>query len=188
MRLQPLPPHTLAPDIRFVHDEIVSLIGRSQSQVRMVDEQAALLGPFIPALHYPQFGIPALSFLRTLDTHATLDKKLREIAILTVGGFYRACFELYAHEIMAVAFGIPQNVIAALAIGRHPEGLSEQEAIVHEIAFTIVNGRIVADSTYQTAVSHFGQDRVAELYFLIAGYSMIAVLLNGFDIPTPDNA
>jgi 4-carboxymuconolactone decarboxylase len=186
MRIQPLRPDQLNPDTRYVHDEIASLVGRSQSPVKMIDENGALLGPFIPMLQYPQFGVPSLSFLRTLDTHATLSKTVREVTILTVGGFYGAKFELYAHEIMANAFGISQNIIATIAAGGHPHGLNEQETIAHDIAYALVNGHIIPDSTYKYAVQLLGKDGVAELFFLISGYSMIAVMLNGFDIPAPD--
>ena len=185
MRIQPLSPDQLNPDVRYVHDEIASLVGRSQSQVKMTDDNGALLGPFIPMLQYPQFGIQALSFLRTLDTHATLPKTAREVAILTVGGFYGAAFELYAHHIMAAAFGIPANIIATLAAGGHPQGLNEQEAVVHDIAYALVSGHIVPDATYKHAVLLLGKDAVAELFFLIGGYCLIAIILNGFDIPAP---
>ena len=133
----------------FVHDEIANLVGRSQAQVNMMNDQGALLGPFVPMLHYPQFGVPALTFLRTLDTHATLPKTVREVAILTVGGILSARFELYAHEIMAAAFGIPQHIIATLAAGGYPTGLNEQETIAHDIAYTLITGHIVPDSTYK---------------------------------------
>jgi 4-carboxymuconolactone decarboxylase len=187
MRIKPLPPESLSPEIRFVHDEIANLVGRSQGQVKMIDDQGALLGPFMAMLHYPQFGIPALTFLRTLDTYATLPKTVREVAILTVGGTLGSRFELYAHEIMAAAFGIPQNVIATLAAGGHPNGLNEQETIAHDIAHTLITGHIVPGSTYKHAVNLLGKDGVAELFFLISGYSLIAMILNGFDIPAPDN-
>lgn len=188
MRIKPLQPETLSPEIRYVHDEISNLIGKSQSQVNMVNPDGALLGPFIPMLHYPQFGIPALSFIRTLDIHATLPKSLREVAILTVGGYFGARFELYAHEIMAEAFGIPLNIIATLAAGGHPSGLDEKETIAHNIAYALATGNIIPDSTYQYAVKLLGEEGVAELYFLIGSYSLIAILLNGFDIPSPENS
>lgn len=185
MRIKPLPPDSLSPEVRYVHDEIASLVGRSQSQVTMLDAQGALLGPFPPMLHYPQFGIPALSFLRTLDMHATLGKRVREVAILTVGAAFGARFELYAHEIMAAAFGLSDDMIASLAAGGHPYGLNEQETIAHNIAYALVTGHVVPASTYKRAVQLLGQNGVAELFFLVGGYSLIAMILNGFDMPAP---
>jgi 4-carboxymuconolactone decarboxylase len=185
MRIEPLAPGKLNAEVRYVHDEIASLITRSQSQVNMMNDEGALLGPFAPMLHYPQFGIPALAFIRTLDMHATLDKKVREVAILTVGAAFNARFILYAHEIMAEAFGITPAVIASLAAGSHPNGLNEQETIAHTIAYTLATGHVVPGSTYKQAVKLFGQDAVAELFFLIGSYTLIAMTLNGFDVPAP---
>lgn len=187
MRLKPLPPDTLSPELRFVHDEIANLITNSQGQVVMIDGQGALLGPFPPMLHFPQFGVPALTFLRSLDNHATLPKTVREVAILTVGAAFSSRFELYAHEIMAGAFGLSPDIIASLAAGGHPLHLNEKEAIAHDIAFALVQGHIVPTSTYNHAVSMLGQNGTGELMFLISGYCLIAMLLNGFDMPAPEN-
>ena len=183
MRIEPLAPDTLNDEARYVHDEIAVLIGRSQSQVNMMDVRGALLGPFPPMLTFPQFGIPALGFIRTLDMHATLNKKVREVAILTVGAAFNARFILYAHETMAEAFGIDPGIIASLAAGGHPNELNEQEAVAHTIVHTLVTGHIVPDSTYNQAVKLFGRDAVAELFFLVGSYSLIAMILNGFDVP-----
>lgn len=187
MRIKPLPPAILSDEVRYVHDEIAKLVRRSQSQVNMLDDKGALLGPFPPMLAYPQFGIPALSFIRTLDTHATLDKKVREVAILTVGSQFGARFILYAHEIMGTAFGLPPNVIASLAACGHPGGLNEQEDIACSVTQALVTGHPVPDSTYKRAVKLLGQDGTAELFFLVGGYSLIAMILNGFDMPAPDH-
>lgn len=185
MRIQPLAPETLGTELRFVHDEIASLIGKSQKIVRMTDANGALLGPFAPMLHFPQFGVPALNFLRSLDSNATLCKSVREIAILTVGATYGAKFELYAHEIMAESLGISSSTIATLAAGGYPSGLTEQETVAHNIAAALGRGRIVPDSTYQESIKQFGKKGTAELIFLIGGYCLIAMVLNGFDIPAP---
>src|SRR6185436_4903957 len=153
IRIKPLPPENLNADARYVHDEIANLIGRSQGPVTMINADGALLGPFPPMLHYPQFGIPALTFLQSLDTHATLNKAVREVAILTVGGAFGSRFQLYVHEIMAATFGLSPLTISTLASGGHPQGLSEQETIAHDIAYALVNGRFIPDSTYNHAVN-----------------------------------
>jgi 4-carboxymuconolactone decarboxylase len=186
MRLKPLPPDTLSPELRFVHDEIAHLITRSQGPVVMIDARGALLGPFPPMLHFPQFGVPALTFLKSLDNHATLSKTVREVAILTVGGALGSRFELYAHEIMAAAFGLSPGIIASLAAGGRPEGLNEEETIAHDIACVLVKGHIVPTSTYNQAVHLLGQNGTGELIFLISGYCLIATVLNGFDMPAPE--
>lgn len=188
MRVQPIPPDTLGPELREVHDGIANLVGRSQSHVTMIDAQGALTGPFPPLLHYPQFGVPALTFLRSLDVHATLDKAVREVAILTVGAAYGALFELYAHEITAADVGLSPAVIAILAAGGRPEGLTGEQGIAHDLARSLVTGHIVPHSTYSHAVDLLGRDGVAELFFLIGGYSLIAMILNGFDMPAPDRS
>jgi 4-carboxymuconolactone decarboxylase len=187
MRIKPIPPAKLSDEVRYVHDEIANLVGHSQEQVNMINTEGALLGPFPPMLLYPQFGIPALTFLRSLDNHATLNKSVREVAILTVGGKFGARFELYAHEIMAAAFGLSPVTIATLAAGGHPYGLNDQETIAHVIAYSLVNGHIIPESTYQQSVTLLGSEGVAELFFLIGGYCFIAMILNGFDMPAPEN-
>jgi len=49
----------------------------------------------------------------------------------------------------------------------------------------LVTGRFLPDSAYRQAVNLLGQDGVAELFFLVGGYSLIAMILNGFDIAAP---
>lgn len=188
MRINPIKPEGLNAELRLVHDGIAALVGGSQRQVTMTDTDGALIGPFPPMLHYPQFGVPALTFIRSLDNHAKLDRKVREVAILTVGAAFGSRFELYAHEIMAAAFGLSSNSIATLAAGGRPDGLNDQEAIAHDIAHALVSGHIVADSTYNYAIQVLGKDEVAELYFLIGGYCLLAMILNGFDVPAPDKS
>jgi 4-carboxymuconolactone decarboxylase len=187
MHIKPIPPGKLSNEARYVHDEIAKLIGHSQGQVNMMNAEGALLGPFAPMLQYPQFGIPALSFMRSLDEHATLNKTVREVAILTVGGAFGARFILYAHEIMAAAFGLSPVAIATLAGGGHASGLNEQEAIAHSIAHSLVIGHVIPVSTYNHAVNLLGQNGVAELFFLVSSYCLVAMIVNGFDMPAPEN-
>jgi 4-carboxymuconolactone decarboxylase len=186
MRLEPISPETLSPELRYVHDEIAKLVTRSQGQVVMTDSKGALTGPFTPMLHFPQFGVPALNFLRSLDNNARLDNKVREVAILTVGAAFGARFELYAHEIMAEVFGLSSSLVSTLAAGSRPKELSEQEAVAYDVAYALSNGRILPDSTYKNALQLLGKDGIGELLFLIAGYCLIAMVLNGFDVPAPE--
>jgi alkylhydroperoxidase family enzyme len=185
MRLPPLLPDTLSPQLREVHDGIASLVAQKQDRIVILNEQGALIGPFPPMLHFPQFGVPALLFQRALAAEARLAKTVREVAILTVGAAYNARYELYAHEITAAQVGLSPAQVATLAAGGRPTDLSDEEAIAHDVAKALVSGHILPTSTYDRAVQLLGRDGVGELAFLIGGYCLIAMILNCFDVPVP---
>lgn len=185
MRLPPLLPETLSPELREVHDGIVSLVSRSQEHIKMLDSQGALIGPFPALLHFPRFGIPAALFQRAVDTEARLPNNVRQVAILVVGASFGARYELYAHEITAAHAGLSPSQIATLAAGGRPTDLSEEEAIAYDAARCLVSGRILPTSTYERASELLGKDGVGELAYLVGGYCLVSVLLNCFDVPVP---
>ncbi len=186
MRLQPLPPESLSPALRSVHDTIVALMVRKQPQIIAEDEAGALIGPFPVMLHFPDFGVPALQFLAAIGTEAKLPPIVRETAILAVGARLNARYELYAHEIMAAVAGLTPEAIAALAAGERPIDLPAEAAIAHDVAASLIAGRILPSSTYERATALLGREGFGELVFLIGGYALIAVALNAFDMPVPE--
>lgn len=186
MRLQPLLPETLSPELREVHDEIAALVAGTQERIVVLNAQNALIGPFPAMLHFPQFGVPALIFQRSLSSQARLPKTVREVAILTVGAAFGARYEIYAHEITAAQVGLSRSLIATLVAGERPSELNDEEAIAHEVARVLAARHILPSSTYARALEVLGRDGVGELVFLIGGYCLIAMLLNAFDVPVPD--
>lgn len=186
MRLSPIRPENLGAQLRPVHDGIASLVTEKQNGIAILNEQGALIGPFPAMLHFPQFGVPALMFHRALSVEARLPKTVREVAILTVGTEFGARYEIYAHEITAAEVGLSPSQIATLAAGGRPHDLSDQEAIAFEVSHALVSGHILQASTYARASSLLGPEGIGELAFLIGGYTLIAMILNCFDVPVPE--
>lgn len=185
MRLPPLPPARLSPELRSIHDQIAALVARTQERISVLDERDSLIGPFPAMLRFPHFGVPALALHRSLAVEARLPKTVREVAILTVAAAHGARYAIYAHEITAADVGLSSSQIASLAAGERPSVLTDEEAVAYDVARILTKGRILPASAYARAVSLFGLDGVGELAFLIGGYSLIAMLLNTFDVPVP---
>lgn len=185
MRLPPLPPEALSPELREVHDGIVKLVAGSQQHIKMLDEQGALIGPFPALLHFPRFGIPAALFQRALNTEARLPNAVRQVVILAVGASFGARYELYAHEITGADAGLSPAQIATLAAGGRPVDLSETQAIAFDIAQCLLSRHALPSSTYESGKRLLGADGVGELAYLVGGYCLISVLLNCFDVPVP---
>ncbi len=186
MRLSPIRPETLSAQLRPVHDGITSLVTEKQNGIAILNEQGALIGPFPAMLHFPQFGVPALLLHRSLSAEARLPKTVREIAILMVGVAFGARYQIYAHEITAAEVGLSPSQIATMAAGGRPHDLSDQEAIAFDVSHALMSGHILQASTYARASSLLGSEGIGELAFLIGGYTLIAMILNCFDVPVPE--
>lgn len=185
MRIRPIPPGELDPQLRHVHDGIAGLVTEEQSRVTIIDDDGALIGPFAAMLNFPAFGVPALFLQRAVAAEARLDPSVREVAILTVGASFGARYVLYAHEQTADQVGIPAELIATIASGGRPSGFTDEQAVAYDVAKALTRGRIVPASTYGRAIDLLGRDGVGELVFLIGSYCLIAVVVNCFDVPVP---
>ncbi|WP_060180771.1 carboxymuconolactone decarboxylase family protein [Burkholderia cepacia] len=185
MRLAPIPPEKLTPELRRLHEDMISMAGGHLEGFVMKRADGALVGPFNPMLHFPQFGEPFWNFSKSLIVNSKLPKAAREVAILVTGARFNARYELYAHEFVAHAVGVSAAKIASIAAGQRPADLSAEEGVAYDVAAALTAGKQLPTSTYQAAVDAFGEDGVGELCFLVAGYCMVSVLLNAFDISVP---
>ncbi|PRY04464.1 hypothetical protein B0G73_112140 [Paraburkholderia sp. BL25I1N1] len=188
MRLRPIPPLSLTPEQRNLYSSIEQVITTSLRGFIAKREDDALVGPFNPMLHFPQFGAAAWELTMALSKHTTLPKTIKEIAILVVGARYKAPYEIYAHERVAALVGFSAQKIATIVAGQRPVDLTEPEGVAYDVASALASGGPLPESTYRTSINAFGKDGTAELAFLIANYSLVSVLLNAYDIPIPEQA
>lgn len=153
--------------------------------VDLVDGEGHLVGPFNAWLHVPKIGRRLSSLGAYLRFRTSIERRLSEVAICTVGAHWRSEFEFWAHAPMALEHGVDESVIAALRAGERPEFERDDERIVHEVARQLLNDRRVDDATYADAETLLGEEGMVELVTLIGYYCLISMLLNLFDVPLP---
>ena len=185
MRLQPILPTRLNGEQRELYDRIQAMTRGLDRGFTMAREDGAMLGPYNPMLHFPQFGTAAWGMNTALSQHTVLPKPVHELAILVTGARFSARYELYAHEFTAEKAGLSPAKIAALAAGARPGDLTADEATAFDVATALTRGAQLPESTYQATIKAFGETGTGELIFLIGFYCLISVLLNGFDVPVP---
>ncbi|MDB5805497.1 MAG: carboxymuconolactone decarboxylase family protein [Betaproteobacteria bacterium] len=167
-------PETMSPEQRRVYDKVVS------------GPRGRVQGPLRAAIHNPELADrwQALGALLRYDT--TLTRRQAEIAILVTGRHCRSPFEWYAHRLEAEKAGIGTAIIEAILAERTPEGLAEDDAIIHQYAVELNRYKSVSDVAYARALARFGERTVVELTGLIGYYTMVAMTLNAHEIPLPE--
>ena len=185
MRLDPIRPENLSPKQRPLFDRIQAGIESHFKGFISKRADGALVGPFNAMLHFPQFGTATWDYIAVLSEHSTLPKSAHEVAILVVGARYSSRYQLYAHEHVAALSGLSEAQIATLAAGERPSDLGREEGVAYDIASQLTRGGQLPEATYRAAVSAFGEQGTAELVYLIAGYCLISVVLNAYDVSVP---
>jgi 4-carboxymuconolactone decarboxylase len=144
-----------------------------------------LIGPFNPSLLNPQIGAEFLKLQATEELHTSLDERLRQVVILTVGAVWQAPYELYAHSAAARYAGLSDAVVAELVTGDMPDGLTDQEKTAHRLARALATSHHVDDDLYRRAEQTIGPAAVFEIAVLTGIYQTVCGILNAFDIPAP---
>jgi len=145
-------------------------------------------GPFIPLLRSPDLMGRLEKVGEYLRFGSRLNARVRELAILLVASEYRENTEWGIHKPIALKAGLGETVIEAVAQGRRPASLAEDEQIAWDFVFEILTKRRVSDVTYESAVQQFGEDGVIDLTCLCGYYGLLALVLNVAQTPPPPGA
>lgn len=154
--------------------------------VDLFDPSGALVGPFNSWVHAPRIGRRLSSLGAHLRFRTSLDRRLSEIAICTVGAHWRSEFEFWAHAPMAIEHGVDEAVIEALRAGEIPEFERDDERIVHSVVHQLLEDRRVDDATYAAAEELLGEQGLVELASTIGYYCLVSMLLNLFEVALPE--
>jgi 4-carboxymuconolactone decarboxylase len=170
----------LGPDGQLVWDKIT---GTRTGQ--LVTAEGGLSGPFNAFVHAPGVGKYLTSLGAELRFATSIERRLTEVAILTVGASWQAEFEWWAHARMARRHGVPDEVIDAIGRDEDPPFTAEDERTVYTAARQLArSGRLDADAC--DAVRRLlGDGGAVELVTLCGYYTLISFLLNAFDVPLP---
>jgi 4-carboxymuconolactone decarboxylase len=187
-RLDLIAPADLAPAQRALYDAITGGPRASQAgTVPIADEAGRLLGPFAIMLLSPEVGNAMQQVGAKIRFGTALSGRERELAILTVAGALDSEFERLAHVPAARSLGLTQAQIDAALAGRTADDLSADEAMVARLALVMTVDRTLGDRDYSDATAALGQERLAELTWLVGYYSALALSLAVFRPVLPES-
>jgi len=151
--------------------------------------KADLTGPpWTVLLRVPDLVVPSLQMrLHNQTANNPLGAKLTEFAILIAAREWTNNFEWNAHARAAATAGLNAAIIAAVADGRRPERMAEDEEIVWDFCNELLHNKSVSDPTYARALAKFGEAGAVELASLEGYYTYLSMVMNTARSPLPAN-
>ena len=165
-RLPTIPPAQYTDEQRRAAEEFVAA------------RKVPVFGPFEPLMHSPQVMSQARSMGDYLRYHSAIGNTLSELAILVTAREWSQDYEWYVHQPIALKVGIKPEIVAAIADGRRPAGMSDDEEIVYDFSTELHRNKRVSDLTFERAEKRFGKKGIVDLTGINAYYALLAMQLN----------
>ena|SRR5436309_963181 len=144
--------------------------------------------PWSVLLRVPSQVVPALQIRLHYLNDSALDPKLTELAILIAARRWTNNFEFNAHSAAATRAGVKPELLTAVAEGRRPRGMAEDEEILYDFCTELQSNQSVSDATYARAVAKFGEPGVVEMASIQGYYTYLAMIMNAARVTMAPNA
>ena len=161
---------------------------QAQALAEHVAARGQPTGPWNVLLRSPELMERTRGLSDYLRFESVLPGYLRELVILMTARQWGQSYEWNAHYPLGLDEGLSAELMQAIAEGRRPEGMVEEETIIYELCMELLRNHSVSDATYERAVERFGEQGVVETVSLAGYYTMIAMILNTARTPLPDGA
>lgn len=120
-----------------------------------------------------------------LRYRSSLGLKLSELAILVTARHWSQQVEWAIHAPIAAREGITGGIIDAIAAGRRPQSLAEDERIVYDFCTELHQNKTVCDATWHEAVQRFGEQGAIDLVGINGYYAFLSMVMNAARTTVP---
>ncbi|HET7185143.1 MAG TPA: carboxymuconolactone decarboxylase family protein [Terriglobales bacterium] len=172
-RMPEIPPEKMTPEQKKAAEEFLAT------------RHTPVFGPFVPLLRSPQVMLRFKEFGDYLRYKSTLPPKLNEFVILITARQWTQNYEWATHAPIALKAGLNPEIVKAVADGRRPAAMSEDEDLVYEFSIELHRNQSVSDATYQRALARFGEQTVMDMIGVNGYYTALAMVLNTARTPLP---
>jgi len=171
-RIAPLRDDEMNDEQRLVAKEIAGARG------------GVLGGPFAIWIREPEVAKRINHLSARLRKGSGFEKRLVELIVLVITRQWKAQYAWRAHARQALDEGIAPEVIEAIRAGTAPPFARDDERLIYDVIAELTETRALSDATYARGLAALGEALMIELVTTAGLYTMIAMTLAVFDVPS----
>jgi 4-carboxymuconolactone decarboxylase len=164
-RLPPIP----AEQMNEAQKKVAAELSASRGSVR---------GPFGAMLRSPELADCMQKVGQYVRFKCGLDKRLNRLAGMLATRHWSNQYEWNGHVPFALKAGMDQSLIDAIAEGRRPSSMRDDEAAVYDFVSELYANKGVSDATYARALAAFGEAGIVDIVGVVGYYATNAMLMN----------
>ena len=137
-----------------------------------------VFGPFLPLLWSPELMMRTSAMGDYLRYQSAFPPHLSEFIILVASRLWSQQYEWSLHSPIALRAGVDPAIVEAIAEGRRPPQMSEEQEILYDFSTELIESGSVSDATYHRALEKFGEKGVVDAAGITGYYTLLAMILN----------
>jgi 4-carboxymuconolactone decarboxylase len=142
-------------------------------------------GLFMDLLRVPETMQAVFKMRLYVQNKISFGDKLAQLGMLVTLREWNQKQEFGGHAMEAVRFGLSPQIVHAVAEGRHPPGMDDDESLIYDFTTELLRNHNVSDPTYAHMLKRFGETGVIEGITLVGLYSMVGMTYNTVREPVP---
>jgi 4-carboxymuconolactone decarboxylase len=145
--------------------------------------RGSFVGPFVPLLRSPELEDRVQKVGEYLRYKAAIGRRNTEFIILVTARSWSQQFEWGQHAPIAEKEGIQPAKISAIADGRRPPDMTDEEDMLYNFADELLRNKTVSEPTFARVKAKFGEQGVIDLTGLMGYYTTLAMIMNVAQTP-----
>jgi len=155
---------------------------------KCTEEYFNVHGPMVPLLRSPEVMVAANSIGNYVEYKTVLPQELRELIVLIVAREWTEQYVWNSHYATALKKGVRPDIVKAIAEGRRPAKMSDDEEAVYDFFDELHRNHGVSDPTYARVLVKFGEQGIIDMVSVYGIYSYFSMITNVAHTPAPKNA
>jgi len=147
--------------------------------------RGTIKGPFIALLRSPALMDSLQKVGEYLRFESVLLPKIREMVILITARRWTNQFEWFVHSPLALEAGLAPAVLEAIAHGRRPSPMTDDETCAYDVCDEMFRTCGVSDATYAHAIDCLGEQGLVDLLGVAGYFTTMSIVLNVARTPAP---
>jgi 4-carboxymuconolactone decarboxylase len=135
-------------------------------------------GPFWAIIRSPGYANHIQKVGAYFRCECPLDRKINEMAALMTARSWSQQFIWDVHIPHALEAGLKPQIAEAIAEGRRPTGMAEDEEILYDFVIEVLTNQCASDPTYARTVGRFGEAGVIDILGNLGYYTTLAMIMN----------
>lgn len=158
---------------------------RKAAAALIAGPRGGVKGPFIPLLRSPDLMDRLQRVGEYLRFGSSLDPRISEFLMLIVSREWTNHFEWLVHYPLALKNGVARDTLDALAEGRCPPAMADDEAIAYDVCAELFRTKGLCDSTYARAIDKFGERGLIDMLGVVGYFLTVSMVMNVAHTPPP---